>query len=388
MADDSLLLSDLCSICNTTKFKYRCPGCAARTCSLPCYKRHQQWAQCNGKRDPTKFVKKSQLETPAGIDHDFNFLTGIERGLEKAARSVEGTSSGTASDLRHRRPVDQRLAATGVTVIRAPKGLSRQKDNKTSRTNTLNCTRKGNIIWTVEWIRDDKTRILNQSSELAPLLQSLPFKPEISSKKRKFKAEKLAATTVSADQDGSVPTVAQEGEPRDEAAGKKPRLPTPGRSGADFEDSNTCKSGDSHSTEVASHDDSSPAIHGTSPESVPPKYDFFLLRPRTSSSRRVIIPIDPHRTLADCLRGHTVLEFPTIYLFPESTKPPPEDFMLNDEYARQEGEEQKEFEDLIQHVGPEALRAIRNDHEDDKAGEELDSKKILDVLKQDISAGL
>jgi hypothetical protein len=105
---------------NTASFKYRCPGCSARTCSLPCYKRHQQWAQCNGKRDPAKFVKKSQLATPAGIDHDYNFLTSIERGLEKARRAAKG-----------RQASDQHFAVAGVAVIRAPKGLSRQKDNKT-----------------------------------------------------------------------------------------------------------------------------------------------------------------------------------------------------------------------------------------------------------------
>jgi hypothetical protein len=123
------------NLSNTTKFKYRCPGCDARTCSLPCYKRHQQWVQCDGKRDPTKFVKKSDLVTPAGIDHDFNFLTGIERGVEKAERNVEKTAASTVSDPRQgahsRSATDYQLAATGVSVIRAPKGLSRQKENKT-----------------------------------------------------------------------------------------------------------------------------------------------------------------------------------------------------------------------------------------------------------------
>ena len=101
---------------------------------MPCYKRHQQWAQCNGKRDPAKFVKKSQLATPAGIDHDYNFLTGIERGLEKAEKQLEDTDLGSRSDPRRngkgRLLTNQHFADAGVTVIRAPKGLSRQKENK------------------------------------------------------------------------------------------------------------------------------------------------------------------------------------------------------------------------------------------------------------------
>lgn len=120
---------------NVNKSKYRCPGCSARTCSLPCYKRHQQWAQCNGKRDPTKYVKKSQLATPAGIDHDFNFLSGIERDLDRAEKAVDEKlqSQATSTPLQQTQSLDRQLAAVGIHVIRAPKGLSRQRENKTHR---------------------------------------------------------------------------------------------------------------------------------------------------------------------------------------------------------------------------------------------------------------
>jgi hypothetical protein len=121
---------------NTAKPKYRCPGCSSRTCSLPCYKRHQQRSQCTGKRDPTKYVKKSHLATPAGLDHDFNFLTSIERGLEKAERKVNGEGLGALPPevrkaARKREVSDRQYAAVGVTVIRAPKGLSRERENGT-----------------------------------------------------------------------------------------------------------------------------------------------------------------------------------------------------------------------------------------------------------------
>jgi hypothetical protein len=132
---------------NTNVSKYRCPGCSARTCSLPCYKRHQQWAQCSGQRDPTKFVKKSQLVTPAGIDHDFNFLTGIERDIEKAEKGLGdgGSGSGTVGTTRswsqsqasQKGQINyQHLEFAGVKVIRAPKGLSRQRENTSHRSHT------------------------------------------------------------------------------------------------------------------------------------------------------------------------------------------------------------------------------------------------------------
>jgi hypothetical protein len=81
-------------------------------------------------------VKKSQLATPAGIDHDYNFLTGIERGLEKAARDVEakGVTTGSSDPRQKQNAVPAWYADAGVTLISAPKGLSRQKENRTHRT--------------------------------------------------------------------------------------------------------------------------------------------------------------------------------------------------------------------------------------------------------------
>lgn len=129
------LTTQLIRTSNNNTPKYRCPGCAARTCSLPCYKRHQQRAQCNGKRDPTKYVKKNQLSTPAGVDHDFNFIAGIERGLDTADRLMEENRIG--SDRRTSKIPDRnsnlgkRLQEAGVMIDRAPAGMSREKNNKT-----------------------------------------------------------------------------------------------------------------------------------------------------------------------------------------------------------------------------------------------------------------
>lgn len=131
-----------------------------------------------------------------------------------------------------------------------------------------------------------------------------------------------------------------------------------------------------------------PSLHidGTSAESIPAEYDFFLLRPQTSSSRHVLIPISSSATLGQCLRGRTILEFPTIYAFPDTLTELPQGFMLEEEYMKQEGEEQKEFEDLLKHAHPEILRALNDtgDGGDEKADAGLDSRKILDVLKQDL----
>jgi hypothetical protein len=146
--------------------KYRCPRCSTRTCSLPCSRRHKLWSQCSGVRDPAAYLKRSELATESAFDRDFNFITKIERSLERAEREVEDRgiplSGGTAADLavlglehevgldaeaeaggkRKRGPEQggfgfvkgeagflRRAENAGVRVIRAPRGMSRNKAN-------------------------------------------------------------------------------------------------------------------------------------------------------------------------------------------------------------------------------------------------------------------
>ena len=135
--------------------KYRCPRCSTRTCSLACTRRHKLWSQCSGVRDPAAYLKRNELATESAFDRDFNFITGIERHLERAdrdadnrgidlSRRIQGDDPGDGShDLnagRKRKHLHQGLVkgeagflraaeAGGVKVMRAPKGMSRSKKN-------------------------------------------------------------------------------------------------------------------------------------------------------------------------------------------------------------------------------------------------------------------
>jgi len=120
---------------STKAANYRCPRCSTRTCSLPCYKRHQTWAQCSGKRDPTAYIKKGQLATPAGIDHDYNFLTGIERELDAADQHVSERGNHPSLGRQQRTgrggAFDQAILNAQVIIDAAPHGMSRQRENRT-----------------------------------------------------------------------------------------------------------------------------------------------------------------------------------------------------------------------------------------------------------------
>jgi hypothetical protein len=187
-----------------------------------------------------------------------------------------------------------------------------------------------------------------------------------------------------------VSALANEETPRVEEKHEKQEPATSGPSGPGPDDSTTSSTQPADAVEVDAPDHPSPHVHVSEPQPVHRLYSFYLLRPRTSSSRLVLIPLDPNAKLGDCLRGRTVLEFPTIYAFPVPDQPPPADFMLEQEYLVEEGEQQKEFEDLMKDVSPETLRALKASESgaDNDAAAELDSKAILDVLKQDLGAGM
>lgn len=66
--------SNGCCICSNQEFKYRCPGCQLKTCSLDCCKQHKIRFNCNGIRDKTKYVKISDFDQSTFISGNFDLV--------------------------------------------------------------------------------------------------------------------------------------------------------------------------------------------------------------------------------------------------------------------------------------------------------------------------
>ncbi|KAM0322970.1 hypothetical protein ACHAQA_009069 [Verticillium albo-atrum] len=188
------LLTTLCAICHIQTPKYKCPACDIRTCSLPCTRRHKAWSSCSGIRDATAYVPRAKLKTPAGVDHDYNFLHGIERAVQRSEREIVeergllaenelrpievrsvqwrrqkdgskkkvlvtevlrnggGGAGGGSGGIAGVRPdvskqMKRRLATFGINMRRAPTGMVRQKENGTNVHKA-----SGRIHWQVEWL--------------------------------------------------------------------------------------------------------------------------------------------------------------------------------------------------------------------------------------------
>lgn len=111
---------------------------------------------------------------------------------------------------------------------------------------------------------------------------------------------------------------------------------------------------------------------------------FYLHRPRTTTKKPVLIPLPPQITLANALRERMVLEFPTIYVLPNSAETLGADeetsqFILEEEYIRtaapeETAESDNESTGIDNDAGLPGAKDIGN----------VDEQKVLEVLKQDL----
>ncbi|BCR99496.1 uncharacterized protein AKAW2_41179S [Aspergillus luchuensis] len=398
-------LSDLCSICHLQPPKYRCPRCSTRTCSLPCTRRHKLWSQCSGIRDPAAYLRRSELATESAFDRDFNFITGIERSIERAGRDAEnrgidvassnvrdleavgldagdvggdgkkgGAGAGAGAGGKRKRGGDtaggggtraemeflRRAEERGVRVVRAPKGMSRNKGNGSRWLGRNQC-----LVWTVEWILSDGEKRMRNCSEMAPVADSFDRVVPLSQEEG---GDEQDQKQTGDEKPGETPESKTEQQPQDATTtAPEPALTT-------------------QSTQPTDTPTAQPEASEATPTSdvlpLTPHRGlyFYLHRPRTATKQPVLVPLSPKTTIAAALRGHTVLEFPTIYVLPDSP----------DTIRAQEGSEYiLEDEYLRTHQSPEESSEDTGDADDtlppgaiDLQG--VDESKVLEVLQKDL----
>lgn len=110
-----------------------------------------------------------------------------------------------------------------------------------------------------------------------------------------------------------------------------------------------------------------------------PDRHFYLLRPSTAASVRVLAPIKEGSSLTKILRGRMVRGFPTIYVLPQQADSLPNEFVLEKAYLKSRKAEDKELRKLIEE--------IPNDGDELEEGEVKvpDGNSILDMLRRDVS---
>ena len=140
---------------------------------------------------------------------------------------------------------------------------------------------------------------------------------------------------------------------------------------------------------------------GSTAETVTPHRGvyFYLHRPQTPTRQPVLIPLHPDMSLNSAFRARTVLEFPTIYTLHESPREllsakGDSRFRLEEEYL---GTQMSAEDSVAGLIGDDEKTALQENHDgqtdESESGpesgpidlEDVDEKKVLDVLKQDLS---
>ncbi|KAL8268333.1 hypothetical protein R6Q59_002131 [Mikania micrantha] len=138
--------SKFCNECKTSEFKYKCPGCSTRSCSLPCVKAHKQRTGCTGKRHQlTDFVPLSKFDDNLLLS-DYNMLEDVKRIADSAKRrrlNLCGNYSGISFHLKNLLSAAKKRR---IKLIFLPNGMSKRQTNKTSCNNSCK-----SITWTIEW---------------------------------------------------------------------------------------------------------------------------------------------------------------------------------------------------------------------------------------------
>ncbi|XP_062081380.1 uncharacterized protein LOC133786187 [Humulus lupulus] len=138
--------SKLCEECKLKDSKYKCPGCAFRSCSLSCVKAHKQRTGCTGKRSRTHFVPLSQFDDNQLIS-DYNLLEEVKRVSESAQRMRNKLCRYNNFRLPfHLRSVKSAAASRGTKVLFLPSGMTKREKNQTRYEQRKKC-----IYWTIEW---------------------------------------------------------------------------------------------------------------------------------------------------------------------------------------------------------------------------------------------
>ena len=74
-----------CQVCEINPYKYKCPRCSYKTCSLICCKKHKTIIYCTGQRDKAKFLKKDEIDEMELLN-DYRYLEETSNIIDASQR--------------------------------------------------------------------------------------------------------------------------------------------------------------------------------------------------------------------------------------------------------------------------------------------------------------
>lgn len=181
----------LCSICCLNQWKYKCPRCLVRTCSVSCVKLHKIKLTCSGIRDKTCYTPMSSYNEN-NLLSDYFFLEDVEKSVDVARRDT------TNKNFRIKQKsqlniLKFEMKKRGIEFNVAPDGIAVRRLNMTfynRKTKT--------IFWTLQFIFVDCQRTeytsfkVNEVTKLSDVLLSY-IHPSTSNEITKLKLKEYTA---------------------------------------------------------------------------------------------------------------------------------------------------------------------------------------------------
>lgn len=356
---------------HTNPIKYTCPRCGIHTCSLPCVKRHKTWAQCSGVRNAAAYRKRADLATPASVDQDFNFITSVERSLQHADdlvlnKGIDLTPSGISRrGHEQKRKFETEVEDRRIHLIRAPKGLSRNKQNKSHWAGQYKC-----IMWTTEWLcSNGNSRVQNvtEMRTVGEAFVNIFGKNAIRKKRKRSDAQSTTGPVIQPEPKQVLdPTVTSEGSAKSEKKVDTAETALDTESQAD-----QTLVGDASATTdtVAEVPEISQLLQNL---------HFYLHKPNTISKHKCLIPISPTLTIREVLRDKTILEFPTFYVREEAPENLPKPYITDQKYEEMYGCE-------VHVTLPTYVSDVQAGTEEQTTLPDIDEQKVLEVLQKDLA---
>ncbi|KAH9581590.1 cGMP-dependent protein kinase 1, variant 4 [Schistosoma haematobium] len=121
----------LCAMCSENEFKYKCPKCEVKTCSLSCCNDHKAQFDCTGICDTITYCRKENYSM-FFFQKDYRLLEEIDRENACREKQLLSLSHRNTGRIRRRNQLVKLANEYGVTLRLAPTlMLSRTKVNKT-----------------------------------------------------------------------------------------------------------------------------------------------------------------------------------------------------------------------------------------------------------------
>ena len=78
----------LCEICKKEEYKYNCPKCSIKTCSVKCVKAHKNKYGCDGEKDKFKLVTKQDDYNEQVFHRDVQFLNNAIKDINISNKKI------------------------------------------------------------------------------------------------------------------------------------------------------------------------------------------------------------------------------------------------------------------------------------------------------------